>query len=332
MPTPTESYFTRLITECRSAFDRSRTGILCRLGIRPRPTGNDDGVAGRLRADYQLLTTNGRVVWGAVAQVNMHMFSAGRDDHPGVTVYSLDSYYDEHPQDLAAIGRACFQFKNTVPADAEFRRIAEVLTDEYDQTARMSIPERLTDGRRVFMGATMFHRVRLPGKILQVGTLPMVIAPELTEINMVLPLAYWSPSLGKTWGNFQRLLEDSPLASTAQQVAWDIEKRPLEQHGPDWDVEAIPVSVTAAMVQEVIVQANRHGLTPKPMLSIGLHPDGRKFADIVTTHDPDTEIVFVSNGVEIVIRKDQLDQLRGSIIDFKSSAFHTGVVIRLPGD
>jgi hypothetical protein len=119
---PTELYFTRLITECRSALDRSRTGLLCRLGLRRRPDGDDDGVAGRLRPHYRVLAARGRVVWGAVAQVNMHLFSAGRDDLPGVTVYSLDGYYDAHPHDLAAIGLGAEEA--ALAAEKEGRRIA----------------------------------------------------------------------------------------------------------------------------------------------------------------------------------------------------------------
>jgi Fe-S cluster assembly iron-binding protein IscA len=262
----------------------------------------------------------------------MQMFAAGMVDLPGVTVYSPDDYYDAHPHDLATIGRACFQFKNTIPTDGEFQAIAERLTDEFDQTPRMVVPARLSDGRQVFLGATMFHRVRLPGRILRASALPMVIAPELTEINMVLPLAYWSPELHEAWGNLQERLDGSQITSTAQRVARNAEKRPREQAGPDWDVAAIPVHVTPAMAEELVAQAERLGLEARPMLSIGFSSDGAKTADLVMTYDPDTEIVFTSSGVGVVVRRDQLERLRGTVVDFKSSAFDAGVVIRLPGD
>lgn len=341
---PTESCFARWIAQCRSDFDRSRTGLLWRLGLRPHAS-DADGVAGRLRPHYQVLAAKGRVVWGAVAQVNMNMFTAGGDDLPGVTVYSLDGYYDGHPQDLAVVGRACFQFKNTAPADVDFRPVADRLTDEFDQTARMPVPRRLSDGREVFLGATEFHRARLPGRVLRANVFPLVIAPESTEINMVLPLAHWPPALCEAWDDLQGRLAECPVTSAAQRVAGGAEKRLLEHSGPIWDAVAVPVYVTPAMSKELVAQAGQFGLTEqtvagarrvgvelRPMLSVGLRPDGGRTAHAVLTHDPHTEQVFTSNGVSVVIRRDQLEQLRGAVIGFKSSAFATGVVIRLPGD
>jgi hypothetical protein len=328
----TANRFASMIGECRSAFDRSRRDLLCRLGLRRRPTGDEDGVAGRLKPHYKILADRGRVVWGAVAQANKSIFAPGPQDAPGLTVSSIDEHYDENPHDLAAIGGACFQLKNTIPADTEFRSVAERLTDEFDQTVRMAVPPRLADGRDVFLGVTMLHRARLPDERLRASVFPLVIAPEFTEINMVLPLQYWSTELCEVWGALQQQLDQVPITSTAIQVAQNARKRPVDDSGPDWDTNAVPVYVTSAMAKVLVGQTTRRGLDALPMLSVGLSSSGERTAGIVQHHNPATEVVFVSNGIAVVVRKDQLEQLRGTVVDFKSSEFATGVVIRLPGE
>ncbi|HEY1189135.1 MAG TPA: hypothetical protein VGE74_15885 [Gemmata sp.] len=61
-----------------------------------------------------------------------------------MTAYSGDGYYDAHPHDPAAIGRACSPFKNTVPAGPEPLPITARPTDEFDPTARLPVPRRST--------------------------------------------------------------------------------------------------------------------------------------------------------------------------------------------
>jgi Fe-S cluster assembly iron-binding protein IscA len=63
-----------------------------------------------------------------------------------------------------------------------------------------------------------------------------------------------------------------------------------------------------------------------------LKPDGEKHARLVTTHDPRIESVHESNGAKVVLRKDQVERLRGSWVDYKHSAFGTGLVVRLPDE
>ncbi len=86
------------------------------------------------------------------------------------------------------------------------------------------------------------------------------------------------------------------------------------------------------MAEVLMEHAGHQGLDAQPMLGIGLRADGERTAELVKTYNPHTEIAFTSNGVVVVIQKDQLERLRGTVVDFKSSAFDSGVVIRLPGE
>jgi Fe-S cluster assembly iron-binding protein IscA len=337
MGTLAQTFFSQRISECRDAFDKGSLGFLRWIGLRLRPSydGHDD-IPEPLRSHYQVLMKHGQVVWGSVAQVNMGMFSAGTMDLPGVTVYSTDPYYDENPQDLFAIGRACFQFKNTDPVDIEFKSVAVRLTDEFDMTVRMLLPNRLTDGREVFLAATMFHRTRLPGGVLRGSLFPTVIAPQMTEANMPLQLPYWSPILCNSWETLQSTLEGVTIGSKAQQVAEAAEKKPVVQNPePGWNVDTTPVLVTLAMAHAFKSMATASGAQSEPCLLVGIHtdvPGDIKYAEIISDYDHRTEKCFESNGVFVVVRRDQLARMRGAVVDYKESLFGKGILIRLAGE
>jgi hypothetical protein len=328
-----QSYFLQRIGECRASFDGGSVGFLRWFGQRLRPNHEkSDTTNEQLKMHYDILRKHGRVVWGCVAQVNQGMFAPGHEDLPGVTVYSTDSYYDENPQDLFAIGQACFTFKNTEPVESEFKPVALRLTDESDFTLRMLLPKRLTDNRTVFLAATMFHRRRLPHGVLCGSLFPLVIAPEVSEVNIVLELRYWPKTLRETWETLQDILEGMEITSAAQQVAEAAEKLPAKQRPADWDVNVTPVRVTPAMASAYGSIVKQLNLDFQPFLVIGLREDGTKHADFAPDYDRQLECMYESNGIALVIRKDQLDQLRGAIVDYRDTVFAKGIVIRLPGE
>lgn len=305
MGTLAQSYFSQRIEECREAWDKGSVGFLRWFGLRLRPSYEGfDQINEQMKPHYGILTKKGQVVWGCIAQVNMGMFAPGSEDLPGVTVYSTDSYCDANPQDLFGIGRACFKFKNTDPVERDFKPVASRLTDEFDSTVRMLLPRRLTDDREVFLAATMFHRTRLPQGVLRGSLVPLVIAPEASEVNMVLQLPYWSKKLRDTWHTLQDTLEGIQINSAALQVAEAAEKLPAKPGPADWDVNAIPIYVTPAMVAAYPSIVERVGLDYRPLLVIGLREDGSKFADFAPDYDRRLECTFESNGIAIVIRKD----------------------------
>jgi hypothetical protein len=327
------SYFLGRIRECRASFDRRGHGFFGRLANRLPPNHeNSDTISEQLKTHYDILRKEGRVVWGALAQVNQGMFAPGPADLPGVTVYSTDAFYDENPQDLCEIGQACFEFKNTEPIESEFKPVALRLTDEHDFTMRMPLPRRLTDNRQAFLAATMFHRRRLPNGVLCGSLFPLVIAPEATEVNMVLELPHWSKTLRKDWETLPELLEGMEITSSSRRVAKAAEKPPVKQRLADWDVSVSPVRVTAAMAagyESIVEELN---LDYRPYLVIGLREDGTKSADFAPDYDRELECVHESNGVPIVLRNDQLDRLRGTTVDYRDTLFGKGIVIRLPGE
>jgi Fe-S cluster assembly iron-binding protein IscA len=291
-----------------------------------------DDVPEALRPHYEILLDTGHIVWGTLAQVNTGMFLPGPNDLPGETVYSTDAYFDDHPRDLAEIGRAAFALKNTEPVDRNLQRVAALMTNEYDRTPRQPLPRQLTEGREVFLAITIFHRSCLPNGIVSARVFPLLIDPGRTEANMILPMPYWSDLLQGGWDNLDEKLAALPVTSTARQVALDAEKETLEGT-PSWDVETTPLSLTPAAAAKFRRILSEHDFPEVVYLLVGIHTDGeragKKRADIAPSFHPTEECCFESQGVQVVVRLDHLEQMRGAIVDYQDSIFGSGFSIRL---
>jgi hypothetical protein len=325
-----QTYFSRRLEECRELFDKGSAGFLRFFGIGRRPSdGIETGYCGPLlQPHYNTLLNKGRVAWGCVAQVNFQMFVPGEQHLPGVTAYSTDAHYDANPQDLLAIARACFQFKNTEPSDSDFQPLAARLTDEYDSTLRMVLPPRLTDGRTVFLGATLFHRVRLPEGVLRASLFPLLIATDETEVNMLLPLRYWSQMLRDDWPTLDAMLADCHVTSAAPRVAELVDKPPPRRKFPHWDTEAKPIFATQAMA-ETYRSIQKDWPSPGTLLIfVMIRPDGTKHVEPIEEYDRHLHIRFESNGVPFVIRKDQKERLAGLMMDYQNNVLTQGIVFR----
>jgi len=90
------SDFREMLKGCRNRFVGARSGFLAWFGLKKAVYNPLDTVPVALRPHYELLLKKGDVVWGALAQVNEHMFRPGREDLPGVLVYSEDPACDDN--------------------------------------------------------------------------------------------------------------------------------------------------------------------------------------------------------------------------------------------
>jgi len=316
--------FAAILADCRERFHGGR-GDLLRAEADPFA---GEAVPHALADPYRTLLDRGHVVWGAVAQVNRGIFEPGPDDLPGVTVYSTDDHFDDHPQDLLAIGQALYDLKGTEPVDADLRQAADRMTDEYDMTLRRELPARLSDGRLVHVGATLFHRGRLPGGVLQARLLPLVIAREWTDVNMTLPLLCWPAGLRDVWAALDARLAALKTTSTARRVAQAAAKKPAGR-GAAWATERRPVRVTAEAARVFREAVRRYGLPEPAYLCVGLRPDGTTYADVGESYDPAVERCYDADGIRVVVRHDQLGRMRGTTIDYREGLWGSGFVVRL---
>jgi hypothetical protein len=145
------------------------------------------------------LLRGGRIVWGALIQANVQLFSPGSVDCPAAVAYSLDPAYEDAPETLARVGQALFSLKETVPDDPALRKLASDITDERIRTMKLLVPETITEGREVFYTVILVHRSHLPHRCLAAGIFPLLVMPEVTEATMILPSRYWTEGMRAHW-------------------------------------------------------------------------------------------------------------------------------------
>jgi hypothetical protein len=148
----------------------------------------------------KLLLAQGRVVWGHPVKANADAYHDGRGDDLGVIVYGANESADGDVAALARLAEAVSDLRDQDPTDPDLIRLREVmLKDMRGSLAPQELPRQMTGGRTVVMADTQFHRRRLPiGRVIK-SPLPLLILPEKTQANMILPLKYWSDELAEAW-------------------------------------------------------------------------------------------------------------------------------------
>src|SRR5207248_1939730 len=119
---------------------------------------------------------------------------------------------------------------------------------------------------------TIFHRGRLPGGVLKARLLPLVIAPEWTEANMILPLLCWPNELRDVWGRIDAELASLPVDSTARHVAQSAPKRPFREQA--LPASGSPVRVTPEAARVFLQAVAQVPIKGPGYLCVGLRPDG----------------------------------------------------------
>jgi len=332
MDQPGPAYWAKYLEESRVAFGKST--FWERLGIsnrRSKPYLND--VQESLHRDYKILAVHGQVVWAAFAQVNNGMFLPGPRDLPGVTIYSPDPYYDQHPEELREMGHACFLLKGTAPRDPELNAVAQRMSDEHDFTLRLMLPRQLTAGREVYLGATMFHRSRLPDGCLQGNLLPLIIAPQKSELNMVLALEAWPAILRANWLDVEDVLQEIPCASQAEQVVEAADKTPYQNpYRQNWNWKVNPVQITERAHKHFKQVAQQAQLKGPLYVSFYLDEEGRRQINYIPAAEALPYPKFDIDGAILVLRREQFDALRGLVMDYRNDPFAEGLFIRDTND
>lgn len=179
------------------------------------------------------LLQQGKVVWAALVMANSQVFKPGRDDCPGLLIYSLDPYYDARPQELHEVAQKIYQLKNTKQEDPELARLADLVTGEADRSMGWRVPEELS--LRDVRGAIfMVFRKHIPKGLLQGSQFPILVHPD-TQAVMLAPFELWPVELIRDW----------KTAGAARSLE-DIRELP----------EAIKVSHTPAIVPAAITGAD----------------------------------------------------------------------------
>lgn len=331
MPTKFTQQSAACIQECRTNFQK-RT-FFQRLGLTHLKIKRYiEGVEHPLWPHYKVLVEQGTVVWGAMAQANAGIFQPGPRDLPGVTIYSPDSYYDEHPEELMAMCRAVALLKGYLPAERQFQAAANRMTDEKDTTPRITLPTAMTQGRTVYIAATIFHRGRLPDGMLQGGFFPLVIAPQQTEVNMLPELTTWPEALHTQYQILSQKIDSLAAKSPVCLLVQKLEKSPYVKPKRTWDMQGKTVLVTPRVKQFLTKLLAGQKVKQNIMVFLQVDEDGEKQPRFVPEMPPGQHEVLESNGMKIIFPKSQREELRGTVVDFSDTLYGHGFILHDAND
>ncbi len=158
----------------------------------------------KIYTDMDILLKRGQVYWGVLVQANAILFQdAPYEDCPGNVVFSTNKSLGNRPELMEEIARDIFAYKNTNYAPEYLKQVVDIVTDEYERVFNYPIslskiqyvndsPVVFDEDDVLYFTTIMFFRDYLPtGKLLS-GIFPILAAPELTDISIVLPERYWT--------------------------------------------------------------------------------------------------------------------------------------------
>ncbi|MEM7263845.1 MAG: hypothetical protein AAF488_17795 [Planctomycetota bacterium] len=149
--------------------------------------------------NQRALIERGQVVWGCIVQANVLLYEPGPDDCPAAVIYSPDPEMDGRLRLFRSISESLYRLKGSEPSSRSLQRFAETLTDEHERLMKLPVPRRLTHGTEVIYTSIMVPRKHVPGGYLAQSYFPLLVAPEITEATMILPVDFWAPGLIEAW-------------------------------------------------------------------------------------------------------------------------------------
>ena len=182
---------------------QGQMGLLERCKFKPAMPLMVRMIGGELKAIYRdnaVIRDQGVVVWGHIIQANTDLFDPKNYDNlPAGAIYSCDPYYDSRLDQLAEIAGILFATKGKRGVSPELRKLSRIISDERTMRMKISVPESLTDGRKVYYTSIMVHRKQLPVPFLVCSAFPLIVAPKHTTATMILPSQYWSEEMEEYW-------------------------------------------------------------------------------------------------------------------------------------
>jgi Fe-S cluster assembly iron-binding protein IscA len=324
-----------ILDECRRLFHTGGqgAGLIGRLmGPGPRDWDRDcgeDAVRAELVPHYRLLLDHGRVVWACVVQADDALFAPGQADLPANTVYGEDPAFDADIDALRRVANQVFALKQALVDDPNVAKLAALVSDEHNRALNVPLPAALTGGPAVCFTTTLVHRLRLPTGFLADGILPVVVCPEHTPWNMLLPARYWPAALCDLW-----------LATAHSKAPPDAQAIVPSAAGPVPPVtpeayHADPVRLTERAALEVVEMMPGQGALPGgAYLRVAVRQEGRTLRCVLDPRqdvpDPQNDYLTESHGIRVAVDCHSAAYLIGTEIDFKVSDTGKGFVFNRP--
>lgn len=162
--------------------------------IKPLPyyTGGEFRFDTQFR-DQRALLQRGRVVWGAVIEVNDE--SATADSVEIAVVYAPGRRFDESPTQLQELGQRLTELDKSEP----FADDDEPWGEKLRRVDKMALPQQWTDGTPCYCGNLLVSLPHLPSGAIRHWLVPILILPEFTDAAIVLPHFYWNELFREEW-------------------------------------------------------------------------------------------------------------------------------------
>lgn len=139
----------------------------------------------------QAFYKEGRVAIGAMVQANELLFERGKDNCPAAYLYSCDSFYMEHPEELRNLTWAIGKTKGEQGYMPSIQQIADILADEMERVFGYKLPRDVTEGRDVRLTTVFVERNHLPKKRLVNRMAPLLVLEDRQPDAIILPKWYW---------------------------------------------------------------------------------------------------------------------------------------------
>jgi len=167
----------------------------------------------KIYTDMDILLQKGDVYWGVVVQANEVLFSKRPYvDCPGNVIFTKNEYFNDNPEMMRQIAHEIFSYKNTDLASEYYKKVVEIVTDEHERIFNYpihlkkiellkNVSHMFREEETILFTTMMFFRDYMPKGKLCSGIIPIVAAPELTDISIMLPKKYWTKDTIKMFVN-----------------------------------------------------------------------------------------------------------------------------------
>ena len=327
--------FAAWLDGCRRNLKKQQSSLLGRLTGRDplKALGPLEGRFAPSLPHYRLLLEHGRVVWGTIVQANVGLFSPGDDDLPANTLISPDPAFDDNPGALRSYAHRIFDLKGTYPDDPQLDEFAAIVTDEHNYASNEPLPRKLADGYEVYLTSSTIHRACLPQSFLASNIFPMLICPERTFMNLPLPAVFWPQELVDKFGDIDHLAyEPDDLPPNTRRTATTPFPRDPEALPRDVFQTSLLIDVTQRAARTLVEMAAEQG-NSQPYFRAAV---SSSFHHSLTIEPPDyvpngnVEMVVPTRGVRLIVAHEEIDRMKGTVIDFRSGAMVSGFMFHNP--
>lgn len=137
------------------------------------------------------LILQGDLVLGALIMANNKMFSKkSKFDCPGDFLYSYDTYYEDHPRELADLADSLYAIRELPESEIWFdyvkKEIYDILNAEETPYFNYKVPTALTNGRDVYLTTLIIKRKDLANRFLEGDLFPLIIKDDIHG-GIILP-------------------------------------------------------------------------------------------------------------------------------------------------